>query len=43
MRAANDVVLFTKKNSIYTVLLISETFLKKENIGGVIYLAYYRL
>ena len=35
MRIGNDVILFTKKSEKLTILLISETLLKNENISEV--------
>ncbi len=35
MRAANDLIVFTKKNEISTILFVSQTFLETEKIDGV--------
>ena len=35
MRVGSDMILFTKKKSKLTILLMSHSFLKKENISEV--------
>ena len=36
MRIGNDLLIFTKRDNMGTILLISETFLKNERIDEVI-------
>ena len=35
MRIGQDLIVFTKKNSIGTIIFISRTFLDKENLTSV--------
>jgi len=43
MRVGSDMILFTKKKSQMTILLMSTTFLKKENISEVSETSFFKL
>lgn len=43
MRIGNDLLMFTKKNNLSSILFISETFLRREKIQDVNFISIFKI